>query len=140
MKARINVVTLGVQSLEKAMAFYRDGMGLATKGITGSQFEDGAVVFFHLANGLILALYPRTSLAKDAGVVSSTPGSVPVSIGQLVASRQEVDAVMKQAEKAGAKITDGPRKRVWGGYSGYFRDPDGHFWEIVWNPEIPVED
>lgn len=134
MRPRINVLTLGVNDLEKSLAFYRDGLGLPTKGITGTQFEDGAVAFFYLRDDLILALFPLTSLAKDAKAPAQ------FSVGQLVNSRQEVDAVMKEAETAGAVITDPARNRVWGGYSGYFRDPDGHFWEIVWNPALQVED
>jgi catechol 2,3-dioxygenase-like lactoylglutathione lyase family enzyme len=140
MKPRINVLTLGVDDLEKSLAFYRDGLGLPTKGVTGAQFEDGAVVFFHLKHGLILALYPRASLAKDAKVARSKASPSDFSVGYLVNSRDEVDAIMKQAKKAGAKITDPAHERVWGGYSGYFQDPDGHLWEIVWNPELPAED
>jgi uncharacterized protein len=140
MRARLNVITLGVGDLQKSMAFYRDGLGLPTKGITGTQFEDGAVVFFYLREDFILALFPRTSLEKDSRV--SLPAGMPsaFSLGQLVNSREEVDAVMKQAEKAGARVTDPAHKRVWGGYSGYFQDPDGHLWEIVWNPEMRVKD
>jgi hypothetical protein len=135
MKPRINVLTLGVDNLEKAMAFYRDGLGLETKGITGTQFEHGAVVFFHLKDDLILALFPKASLAHDSKLAAPT-----FSIGHLVKSKQEVDEVIAQARKAGAKVTDPPHDRVWGGYSGYFQDKDGHLWEIVWNPDIPVSD
>lgn len=140
MKPRINVLTLGVDDLQKSLAFYREGLGLSTKGITGTQFEDGAVVFFHLKHGLILALYPRASLAKDAKVGRDAASASDFSVGHLVSSREEVDAVMRQAKKAGAAITDPARERVWGGYSGYFQDPDGHLWEIVWNPEFPAGD
>lgn len=140
MKPRVNVLTLGVDSLERSLAFYRDGLGLATKGITGTQFEDGAVVFFHLKHGFILALYPRAALAKDARLARGAPSPADFSVGHLVNSREEVDAVMRQAEKAGARITDPARERAWGGYSGYFQDPDGHLWEIVWNPDIPADD
>jgi hypothetical protein len=141
MKPRINVLTLGVADLEKSLAFYRDGLGLATKGITGTQFEDGAVVFFYLNdNSLILALYPAASLSKDANISASGNRLGAVSVGQVVASKEEVDAVMVQAEGAGATITDPARDRFWGGYSGYFHDPDEHLWEIVWNPEWRVPD
>ncbi len=117
MKPRIKVITLGVSDLEKSLAFYRDGMGLPTQGIIGTEFEDGAVVFFNMNDDLILALYPRAALAKDAKV-SVTPSSPSdLSIGHIVKSKQEVDAVMKQAEKAGAKITDPAHDRFWGGYS-----------------------
>lgn len=134
MKPRISVLTLGVGDLNKALTFYRDGLGLPTKGITGQQFEDGAVVFFHLNDALTLALFPRSSLAKDAKVAVTAPSPPAFSIGHIVASRKEVDEIMAKAERAGAKITDAARDRFWGGYSGYFQDPDGHLWEIAWNP------
>lgn len=140
MKPRINVITLAVSDLEESLAFYRDGLGLPTKGITGTEFEDGAVVFIDMNDNLILALYPRVSLAKDANVSPGTPSPAELSIGHLVNSRQEVDAIMRQAKEAGAKITDPARDRFWGGYSGYFQDPDGHLWEIAWNPALEVED
>jgi uncharacterized protein len=140
MKSRIKVLTLAVRDLERSLAFYRDGMGLPTKGIVGQQFEDGAVVFFEMNNDLILALYPATSLAKDANITATQARLGAVSIGHIVQSRAEVDAVMKQAEQAGAMVTDPPHDRFWGGYSGYFHDPDGHLWEIAWNPQWSVPD
>ncbi len=140
MKPRIKVLTLAVGDLERSLAFYRDGMGLPTKGIIGTEFEDGAVVFIDMNDDLILALYPKTSLAKDAKVPVTPPSPAELSIGHIVKSKQEVDAVMKQAEKAGARITDPARDRFWGGYSGYFQDPDGHLWEIAWNPQWEVRD
>jgi uncharacterized protein len=138
MKPRIKVLTLAVGDLERSLAFYRDGLGLPTEGITGQQFEDGAVVFFRLDGGLTLALYPAASLAKDAGVAATGQRLGAVSIGHLVGSRAEVDAVMADALRAGATVTDPARDRFWGGYSGYFHDPDGHLWEVAWNPEWPV--
>jgi catechol 2,3-dioxygenase-like lactoylglutathione lyase family enzyme len=140
MKPRIKVLTLGVSDLERSLAFYRDGMGLPTKGIIGTEFEDGAVVFIDMNDDLILALYPKTSLAKDAKIPVTPASPAELSIGHIVKSKQEVDAVMKQAEKAGARITDPARDRFWGGYSGYFQDPDGHLWEIAWNPQWEVRD
>lgn len=140
MKSRISVITVGVDDLERSLAFYRDGMGLATKGIVGEEFEDGAVVFFEMNDKLILALYPRASLAKDARVPVTPASPTELSIGQMVKSKTEVDAVMEQAERAGAKITDPARDRFWGGYSGYFQDPDGHLWEIAWNPQSAPEE
>jgi uncharacterized protein len=134
MQPRIGVLTLGVDDLEAALAFYRDGLGLQTEGIVGTEFEDGAVAFFPMKDGLVLALYPREALAKDARVPAGPPSPTELSIGHLVASREEVDAVMTQAQEAGARVTDGPRDRFWGGYSGYFQDPDGHLWEVAWNP------
>ena len=135
MKPQIKVVTLGVNDLEKSLAFYRDGLGLSTQGIIGSEFEDGAVVFFNMNDDLILALYPKASLAKDAKVPVGQASPSEFSIGHIVKSKQEVDAAIRQAEKAGAKITDPAHDRFWGGYSGYFQDLDGHLWEIAWNPE-----
>ena len=140
MKPRIKIITLGVGDLQKSLAFYRDGMGLPTEGIIGTEFEDGAVVFFNLNDDLILALYPKTALAKDAKIAVSPPSSSEFSIGHIVNSKQEVDAMMKQAEKAGAKVTDPAHDRFWGGYSGYFKDLDGHLWEIAWNPEWKVKE
>jgi hypothetical protein len=139
-KPRINVITLGVSDLEKSLVFYRDGLGLPTEGITGTEFEDGAVVFFNMNDNLILALYPKAALAKDGKVSVTPPSPVELSIGHMVKSKEEVDAVMAQAEKAGARITDSAHDRFWGGYSGYFQDLDGHLWEIAWNPSIEVKE
>ena len=140
MKPRIKVLTLGVSDLEKSLAFYRDGMGLQTKGIIGQEFEDGAAVFFDMNDDLILALYPTASLSKDAKIAATRSRLGAVSIGHIVKSREEVDAVMKQAEAGGAVITDPAHDRFWGGYSGYFHDPDNHLWEIAWNPQWSVPD
>jgi catechol 2,3-dioxygenase-like lactoylglutathione lyase family enzyme len=138
MRPRIKVITLGVSDLEKSLAFYRDGLGLPTQGIIGTEFADGAVVFFNLNDDLILALYPKAALAKDAKVVEGPTSPAQFSLGHIVKSKQEVDALMKQAEKAGAKVNDPAHDRFWGGYSGYFQDLDGHLWEIAWNPQWEV--
>lgn len=140
MKPRLKVITLGVDDLDRSLAFYRDGLDLPTKGIIGTEFEDGAVVFIEMNEDLILALYPRDALAKDANVPVGPPSPTELSLGHIVRSKYDVDAVMGQAERAGARITDPARDRFWGGYSGYFQDPDGHLWEIAWNPAWPVED
>ena len=140
MKPRIKVITLAVSDLERSLTFYRDGMGLPTDGIIGTEFEDGAVAFFNMNDDLILALYPRAALAKDARIAVSPPSATEVSLGHNVRSKQDVDEVMKQAQRAGATITDAARDRFWGGYSGYFQDPDGHLWEIAWNPQWEVKD
>ena|SRR6202035_1110910 len=140
MDARIDLITLAVADLERALAFYGEGLGLDSPGIVGTQWEGdettpaGAVVMFELSGGLKLALYPRAELAKDAGVALEPPKSAEFSIGQLVSSRTEVDDLLASAEAAGATITDPPHERPWGIYSGYFRDPDGHLWEVIWNP------
>jgi uncharacterized protein len=138
MKPRIKVLTLAVGDLGRALAFYRDGLGLPTEGVTGQRFEDGAVAFFRLNDDLILALYPAASLAKNAGIVATGARPGAVSIGHVVGSKEEVDAVVADARRAGATVTEPARDRSRGGYSGYFHDPGGHLWEIAWNPQWPV--
>lgn len=140
MRPHIKVITLAVGDLERSLSFYRDGLGLPTEGIVGTEFEDGAVAFFDVNEDLLLALYPKAALAKDAKVAASPGGHAEFSIGHVVGSKAEVDAVMKQAAEAGAHITDPAHDRVWGGYSGYFLDPDGHLWEIAWNPAWKVQE
>ena len=139
MKPRITVITLGVRNLERALAFYRDGLKLPTEGIIGTEFEDGAVVFFRLSGGLILALYPTGSLGRDAKLLIAQPPVGPFSIGHNVATRDEVDQVIAEARAAGGQIHEEPRERAWGGYSGYFQDPDGHLWEVAWNPSLGLD-
>jgi catechol 2,3-dioxygenase-like lactoylglutathione lyase family enzyme len=140
MARRIDVVTLAVRDLERSLAFYREGLGLESRGVTATEFAGddtnpaGAVVMFRLDGGLTLALYPRSELAKDAGIPQGPAQSGEFSLGQIVTNRDEVDALLAQAEAAGATITDKPHDRAWGIYSGYFRDPDGHLWEIIHNP------
>ena len=136
MKPRIAVLTLGVDDLERAVAFYRDGLGLPTKGIVGTEFERGAVAFFQLENGMQFALWPRASLAHDTGLTATVPSATEFSIGHTVIDRETVDRVMAQAAKAGATIVKPAAPTFWGGYGGYFADPDGHLWEIVWNPNL----
>ncbi|MGP9801227.1 VOC family protein [Rheinheimera sp. NSM] len=138
MKARISVITLGVADLARAVHFYRDGLGLPTEGIVGTEFENGAVAFFDLAAGLKLALWPTSSLAHDTGLAFSSHGS-GVSIGHNVMSKAEVDEVMAEAGAAGAAIVKPAKDTFWGGYAGYFQDPDGHLWEVVWNPQLLPE-
>jgi len=135
MQPRISVITLGVADLERAVRFYRDGLGLRTDGITGTEFEHGAVAFFELQAGLRLALWPRSSLAHDAGLPEGQPSATEFSLGHNVASRAEVDAVMERAAQAGARIVKSAQDTFWGGYAGYFQDPDQHLWEVVWNPQ-----
>jgi catechol 2,3-dioxygenase-like lactoylglutathione lyase family enzyme len=135
MRPSVRVITLGVEDLDRSLAFYRDGLGLPTDGVVGKEFEDGAVAFFHLKGGLILALYPTASLSKDARIEASRSRLGAVSIGHITRSKNEVDEVVGAAQRAGATVTDPPRDRFWGGYSGYFHDPDGHLWEVAWNPE-----
>lgn len=140
MKPRITLITLGVDDLEKSIVFYRDGLRLPTQGIVGQEFEHGAVAFFDLQNGVKLALWPRTSIAHDANIPLQPSSSTELTIGHNVGSKDEVDVVMEQAKRAGAKIIKPAQETFWGGYAGYFQDPDDHVWEIAWNPEMKVEE
>lgn len=115
-------------------------MGLTTQGIVGEQFEHGAVAFFDLQAGLKLALWPRDSIAHDSGIEKAQPSSTELSIGHNVSTKEEVDMVMEQAKLAGAKIVKHAQATFWGGYSGYFLDPDGHLWEIAWNPQFEIKE
>jgi uncharacterized protein len=135
MKPKITVVTIGVEDLERSLRFYRDGLGLSTDGVVGREFEFGAVVFIELQAGLRLALWPRKSIAHDSGLALGQPNPTEFTLGHNVSSRHEVDAVMCQAECAGAAIIKPAQDTFWGGYAGYFQDPDGHLWEVVWNPQ-----
>ena len=134
MKPRITLVTLGVGDLDAAVAFYRDGLGWPTEGVVGRDIPHGAVCFFELEGGLRLALWPRASLAHDAGVAEGPPSATAFSLAHNVGSAAEVDAAMAQAETAGARTVKPAQKTAWGGYAGYFSDPDGHLWEVAWNP------
>ena len=144
MEARIDIITLAVADLERPLDFYRDGLGLESRGVIGTEWAGddvepaGAIALFELQNGLLLSLYPRTELAKDAKVPLDPPKTGEFSIGHAVASKAEVNALLTQAQAqaAGATLTDQPHDRPWGIYSGYFRDPDGHLWEVLWNPRL----
>jgi uncharacterized protein len=139
MEPRIDVITLAVSDLDRALAFYR-ALGLQSAGVIGTEFAgddtnpSGSAAMFELEGGLMLALYPRTDLAKDANVPFGPPKTGEFSIGKLVAGKADVDVLLAKAEAAGATVTDEPHERPWGIYSGYFRDLDGHLWEIIWNP------
>jgi catechol 2,3-dioxygenase-like lactoylglutathione lyase family enzyme len=136
MKPRLSVLTIGVDDLDRALRFYRDGLGLQTDGIVGENLEFGAVAFFPLQPGLQLALWPRKSIAHDSGLAVTAPSPTEVTIGHNVSSKAEVDAVMTQASAAGAVIVKPAQNTFWGGYAGYFLDPDRHLWEVVWNPQL----
>ncbi|PDT43926.1 glyoxalase [Sinorhizobium fredii] len=140
MKARISVLTLGVTDLERSLAFYRDGLKLSTQGIVGREFEHGAVAFFDLASGMKLAIWAQDDLAHDSGLPKAPASATSFSIGHNVSRRSEVDEVMEEAARAGARIVKPAEKTFYGGYAGYFTDPDGHLWEVVWNPaNLPTE-
>ena len=140
MKPRVTLITLGVDDLERALGFYRDGLGFQSDGIVGREFEHGAVAFFELQGGLKLAIWPRASLAHDAGLRVSPPSSTDFALAHNVSSRDGVDAVMAQARAAGATIVKPAVDTFWGGYAGYFQDPDGHLWEVAWNPRMLPQD
>jgi catechol 2,3-dioxygenase-like lactoylglutathione lyase family enzyme len=143
MRQRLHVITLAVDDLDRALGFYRDGLGFETKGVVAADLVDeltgaaGGIVIFRLAGGLMLSLYPRSELAKDAQIPIGPAQSGEFSLGQLVGERSEVDELLKRAEAAGATVTRA-HERPWGIYSGYFRDPDGHLWEVIWRPESPA--
>lgn len=134
MEPRITLITLGVGDLERALRFYRDGLGWRTDGIVGTEFEHGAVVFFELQSGLRLALWPHESIAHDTGLERGAPGAVAFVLAHNVRSKAEVDALLEEVRAAGGSIVKPAADTFWGGYSGYFRDPDGHVWEVAWNP------
>jgi len=134
MQPRITVLTIGVDNLERSLQFYRDGLGFSSEGIIGTEFEHGAVAFFKLQAGLQLAIWRRDDIAHDTGLQKAAPSATEFTIGHNVASKQEVNEVIERARKAGAVITVTPHDTFWGGYSGYFQDPDGHLWEVVYNP------
>ncbi|HMH59571.1 MAG TPA: VOC family protein [Galbitalea sp.] len=137
MRPHLNVVTLAVDDLDRSLAFYRDGLGLATDGIVGEEFVGsvelpaGRSAMFTLDGGLVLSLYPRTELAKDAHLETGRTAGSGFSLGYVVDTREEVDDLLAEVTRAGGEITAPPHERPWGIYSGYFADPDGHLWEVV---------
>jgi catechol 2,3-dioxygenase-like lactoylglutathione lyase family enzyme len=139
MQPRITLITLGVDDLERAVRFYRDGLGLKTDGIVGTEFAYGAVAFFDLQAGLKLALWPRTSIAHETGLTLASPSPTEFTLGHNVASKGDVDVVMAQATRAGAVVVQPAHDTLWGGYAGSFQDSDGHLWEVAWNPQWVVE-
>ncbi|MDF2754653.1 MAG: glyoxalase [Nitrospira sp.] len=140
MKPRITIITIGVDDLDRSLRFYRDGLGFPTRGIVGTEYEHGAVAFFDLTNGQKLAIWGRRDLAHEAKVSLGPRSATEFSLGHNVGSKAEVDAVIGQAHRAGATITDPPHEAFWGGYTGSFQDPDGHLWEVAWNPDMyPAE-
>ena len=140
MRAKIFFITLAVDDLDRAVAFYRDGLGWPTEGIVGQQFHDevtgadGTIAIFTLDDGLLLTLYERANLAKDAGLPAGPPSSTEFSLGIPAQSRAEVDTLLAQAQAAGGTLTAPAHMRPFGVYSGYFTDPDSHLFEIAWNP------
>ncbi|MCO8268441.1 VOC family protein [Haloferax sp. AB510] len=129
MDPRITVVTLGVSDLDESIRFYRDGLDLPLR----DRDPDSDIAFFTL-EGTWLALYPRESLAEDATVPADGSGFAGVTIAHNVAEQSEVDAVLDAARTAGGEIVKPAQDAFWGGYSGYFSDPDGHLWEVAYPP------
>lgn len=139
MEPRISLITLGVADLERSLVFYRDGLGLPTEGIIGQEFEHGAVAFFKLAGGLTLALWAQDDIAFDTGLAKAPANSTAFTLAHNTLRREEVDAVMAVADRAGAVVVKRPQDTFYGGYAGYFQDPDGHLWEVAWNPAMLPE-
>ena len=139
MQAKINFITLAVDDLDRSVAFYRDGLGWETEGIVGREFHDevtgadGTIAFFAVEPGLMLGLYERSNLAKDASLPAGPPSTTEFSVGIPAGSQAEVDELLRQAEAAGGTLTAPAHMRPFGVYSGYFTDPDGHLFEIAWN-------
>ncbi len=128
MRPSLSVVTLGVSNLARSIVFYRDTLGWQT-----TAKPDDGVAFFQL-NGIVLSLFGRDALAQDANVPPGAGGFHSMSLAQNLASIAEVDALFAVLRERGVTITQEPHKTFWGGYSGYFSDPDGHLWEVAWNP------
>lgn len=133
MKGKISIITLAVADLHRALIFYRDGLGL----VPYDYKESAEIVFFDL-EGTWLSLYPREKFAQDTGISVGDPNSAAVSLAHNVKTKAAVDEVIKQAVAAGAKLIKKPQEVFWGGYSGHFTDPDGHLWEVAYNPFVDL--
>lgn len=132
MEQRLSLITLGVTDLARARRFYERGLGWEPSGASNR-----SVAFYQLG-GMVLALYPRTALAEDAGVDPGQPGFGGIALAYNVRQREDVDAVLAEAVAAGATLLKPAADTDWGGYAGYFADPDGHPWEVAWNPHFSL--
>lgn len=133
MEPRVSLITLGVSDMKRARGFY-EGLGFKASSLGGEE-----VVFFQ-AGGLALSLFPRESLACDANVPAAGAGFSGVALAHNVREREDVASVLAEAERAGGRIVKPGTEASWGGYSGYFADPDGHLWEVAWNPHFPLDE
>ena len=133
MEPRISIVTLGVTDLPRSVQFYRDGLGLNLSD------EDTESIAFFQTSGTWLALYPRDALAADVGISTEGSGFSGVTLAHNVHTRKDVDELLHVAVEAGATLVKPAEDTFWGGYSGYFTDPDGHLWEMAWNPYFRIE-
>ncbi|OTG99748.1 VOC family protein [Acinetobacter sp. ANC 4973] len=134
MKPYISVITLAVNDLEQSLKFYCEGLGLHSEGILGQEYEYGAVAFIELQSDVKLALWSQQSIQHDTGLAICAMCPTQMTLGHNVFSPLEVDQVMAQAARAGAQIIKPAQATFYGGYAGYFQDPNGHLWEVVWNP------
>jgi catechol 2,3-dioxygenase-like lactoylglutathione lyase family enzyme len=132
MEPRISIITLGVSDLPRSIAFYRDGLGLPTT------YKEGEGIAFFQTAGAWLALFPYDALAQDAGLPPDRARFGGITLAHNVGSKAEVDRILSQALAAGASQLRPAGEMFWGGYSGYFADPDGHPWEVAWNPSLPL--
>lgn len=132
MEPRVSLVTLGVKDLERSLRFYRDGLGFPV-----SKASNDDVVFFR-TGGIVVTLFPRDKLAEDAHVSESGSGFRGIALAHNVRDKAAVATILAAAERAGATITKPAQDVFWGGHSGYFADPDGHLWEVAWNPHFPL--
>ena len=139
MRAKFSFITLAVEDLDRSVAFYRDGLGWQTEGIVGQEYHDeitgadGTIAFFNLDGGLMLGLYERANLAKDASLPPGPRSSTEFSLGIPAGSQAAVDEFLRHVERVGGTLTAPAHMRPFGVYSGYFTDPDGHLFEIAWN-------
>jgi catechol 2,3-dioxygenase-like lactoylglutathione lyase family enzyme len=134
MEPRLNIVTLGVYDLSRSVAFYRDGLGWPQSGASVNDFA-----IFKLSTGTALALYPRHLLAEDVNLPDGS-GFGGITLAHNVPEKAAVDLVLAQAVAAGGMVLKAAQEAVWGGYSGYFADPDGYPWEVAWNPFFVLSD
>ena len=132
MEPRVSIITLGVEDLDRAVAFYRDGLGWSLSGASNER------IAFFKTRGTVLALYPREELAKDVKTDPEGGGFSGFTLAHNVAEKDQVDAVLEEVAAAGARIVKEAEDVFWGGRSGYFADPDGHLWEVAWNPYAPL--